>query len=182
LQKAIRRQKDFPCQGTETGDTSSEREQTMKLNIDTPALLPWLRAFEPSLPMLATRAAVELDAQRRGKACNMEAVRELSELLKNSFIQESESASGCQPGSLLDPSTIVLVGHALETIPDKRVTNVADLQQILHEIAEWLDQSAANSNSSRAEVLRDFCLALASGASAHHREFRDERPTNHYRR
>jgi hypothetical protein len=154
----------------------------MSLNIDTPTLRPWLRAFEPSLPMLATRAAVELDAQRRGKTSNMEAVRELSELLKNSFDQEPENGNGCKSGSLLDPSTEVLIGRALGAIPDKRVTKVAELQQILREIAGWLDQSATNSNVSRAEVLRDFCLALASGASAHRHNFRDEKPPHPYRR
>jgi hypothetical protein len=152
----------------------------MKLNIDTPTLRPWLRAFEPSLPMLATRAAVELDAQRQSKVSNMEAVRELSELLKNSFDQEPEGGSGCKSGSLLDPSTMVLVGRALETIPAKRVTKVAEVQKMMREIAEWLDAAAANANTQHAEVLRDFCLALARGASSHHRDFRDETPTHPY--
>ncbi|MGD1084680.1 MAG: hypothetical protein ABSA47_08020 [Verrucomicrobiota bacterium] len=154
----------------------------MKLHIDTPTLRPWLRALEPSLPMLATRAAVELDAQRRGIPASMDAVRELSELLKNSFEQEIDGVGPRQSTSLLDPNTIVLVGRALESIPNRRVTKIAELQQMMHEIAEWLDQSADNSPSGRAEVLRDFCLALAKGASAHHRELRDEKPTNRYRR
>ncbi len=132
--------------------------------------------------MLATRAAVELDAQRRGKNSNMDAVRELSELLKNSFDQEPDNAGGCKSGSLLDPSTIVLVGHALEAIPEKKVTKVAELEQILREVADWLAQSANNSNSSHAAALRDFCLALASGASAHNHDFRDEKPPHPYRR
>ena len=152
----------------------------MKLNIDTPTLRPWLRAFEPSLPMLATRAAVELDAQRRARVSSMEAVRELSELLKNSFDQEPESGSGGKSGSLLDPSTMVLVGRALETIPDKRVTKVAEVQEMMREVAEWLDASAANASAQHADVLRDFCLALARGASSHHRDFRDEMPTHPY--
>ena len=152
----------------------------MKLNIDTPTLRPWLRAFEPSLPMLATRAAVELDALRRDQPSNMEAVRELSELLKNSFDQEPESESGCKSGSLLDPSTMVLVGRALETIPDKRVTKVAEVQKMMREVAEWLDESAANTSAKHAEILRDFCLALARGASLHHRDFRDETPSHPY--
>jgi len=154
----------------------------MKLNIDTPTLRPWLRAFEPSLPMLATRAAVELDAQRQGQTSNMEAVRELSELLKNSFDQEPLGGSGCQSGSLLDPSTMVLVGRALETIPDKRVTKVAEVQKMMQEIAEWLDESAANASAQHAAVLRDFCLALARGASSQHRNFRDETPAHPYYR
>jgi len=154
----------------------------MKLQIDTPTLRPWLRALEPSLPMLATRAAVELDAQRRGSVVSMEAVRKLSELLKNSFDQNVEGTASRQFTSLLDPNTMVLVGRALEAIPDKRVTKVAELKQMMGEIAEWLDQSAANSDTSRAEVLRDFCLALAKGASTHHRDFRDEKPSNRYRR
>lgn len=154
----------------------------MKLNIDTPALRPWLRALEPSLPMLATRAAVELDAQRRGTASNMEAVRKLRDLLKNSFDQEVENGTSRQSTFLLDPNTMVMVGRALETIPERRVTKVAELQPMIREIANWLDQSANNSGASRVEILRDFCLALAKGASAHHRDFRDERPTNRYRR
>jgi hypothetical protein len=156
--------------------------EIMKMQIDTPTLRPWLRAREPSLPMLATRAAVELDAQRRGNAASMDAVRKLSELLKNSFDQETGGGASRQSTSLLDPNTMVLVGRALESIPDRRVTKVAELRQMMCEIAEWLDQSAANSNASRAEVLRDFCLALAKGASAHHRDIRDEKPANRYRR
>jgi hypothetical protein len=155
----------------------------MKLQIDTPVLRPWLRALEPSLPMLATRAAVELDAQRRGgSTASMEAVRELSELLKNSFNQEIDGGASRQSSSLLDPNTMVLVGRALESIPDKRVTKVAELQQMMQEISDWLDQCADNSNANHAAILRDFCLALAKGASAQHRDFRDEKPTNRYRR
>jgi hypothetical protein len=154
----------------------------MKLNIDTPSLRPWLRAIEPTLPMLATRAAVELDAQRRGKNSDMDAVRELGGLLKNSLDQKSEAGPSQQPTSLLDPGTMVLVGRALERVLDKHVTKIVELQQKLREISEWFEQSASNADASRAEALRDFCLALASGASAHHREFRDEKPTNRYRR
>jgi hypothetical protein len=77
---------------------------------------------------------------------------------------------------------MVLVGHALEAIPEKQVTKVAELQQILREIAVWLDQSAANSRPTHAAVLRDFCLALARGASAHHHDLRDEKPPHPYRR
>jgi hypothetical protein len=153
----------------------------MKLQTDTP-LRPWLRALEPSLPRLATRAAVELDAQRRGSIASMEAVRELSELLKNSFDQEIEGVASRQSSSLLDPNTMVLVGRALESIPDKRVTKVAELQQMMREISDWLDQSADNANSGRATVLRDFCLALAKGAGAQHRDFRVEKPSNRFRR
>lgn len=161
---------------------SAKREKTMKLNIDTPTLRPWLRALEPSLPMIATRAAVELNAQRRGTGGSMEAVRELRDLLKNSFDQEVEGSTQRQSTSLLDPNTMLLVGRALEAVPDKRVTKVAELQQMMRDIAEWLDQAAANTTASRAEVLRDSCLALAKGASSQHRDFRDERPTNRYRR
>jgi hypothetical protein len=153
----------------------------MKLNVDTPTLRPWLRALEPRLPMLATCAAVQLDAQRRGKRCGMGAVRELGELFKNSFDQEVEAEAPQQPTSLLDPSTMVLVGRALEQIPLMHVSKVAEVQQKLREISEWFEKSASNADASRAELLRDFCLALASGVSAHHREFRDERPTSRYR-
>ncbi|MBI3880638.1 MAG: hypothetical protein HY301_11330 [Verrucomicrobia bacterium] len=152
----------------------------MKFNVDAPTLRPWLRAVEPSLPMLATRAAVELDALRRGSPGSMDAVQELSELLKNSFDQEYENEGTHRSGSLLDPSTMVLVGRALETIPDKRVTKVSDVQEMMREVAVWLDASAANAGAQHAEVLRDFCLALARGASSHHRDFRDEGSTHPY--
>jgi hypothetical protein len=154
----------------------------MKLNVDAPVLRPWLRALQPSLPMLATRAAVELDTLRRGNQSDMEAVRELSELLKNSFEQEYENDGTHRAGSLLDPSTMLLVGRAIATIPDKRVTKVAEVQQIILEVAKWLDETAANASPGRAVVLRDFCLELARGASSHHRDFRDEKPTHPYRR
>jgi hypothetical protein len=152
------------------------------MNLDTPSLRPWLRALEPTLPMLATRAAVELDAQRRGRTNDMEAVRELGDLLKNSLDQKVGAETPLQSTSLLDPSTMVLVGRALERIPDVHVKKVAELQQKLREVSEWFEQSASKADASRAEVLRDFCLALANGVSAHHREFRDEKPTSRYRR
>ena len=75
---------------------------------------------------------------------------------------------------------MVLVGRALETIPDKRVTKVAEVQEMMREVAEWLDASAANVSAQHADLLRDFCLALARGASSHHRDFRDEMPTHPY--
>jgi len=153
----------------------------MKLNVDTPTLRPWLRALEPTLPMLATRAAVELDAQRRGKISGMGAVRELGELFKNSLDQEVEAGATQHSTSLLDPSTMVLVGRALERIPEIHITKIAELQQKLRELSEWFEVSATNADASRAELLRDFCLALANGVSAHHREFRDEKPTSRYR-
>ncbi len=63
---------------------------------------------------------------------------------------------------------MVGVGRALESIPDRRVTKVAQLRQTLGELAEWLDQSAAGTDAGRTVVLRDFCLALAKGALGQH--------------
>jgi hypothetical protein len=72
------------------------------------------------------QAHVNLETQRRGQSGEMKAVRGLSELLKNSVDQEVENEPTQRTGFLLDPSTMVLVGRALETMPDRRVTKVKD--------------------------------------------------------
>jgi hypothetical protein len=153
----------------------------MNLPLETTELRPWLRALDPYFPMLATQAAVELDGLRLKNAGKTDAVQKLSELLKTSF-NLGESNSSVQSSSLLEPSTVVLVGRALEAIPDNHVANVAEVQEKLSEVASWLDGVAMNDESPHLVVLRDFCLALARAASLHHRTFSDEMPEHSYYR
>lgn len=149
---------------------------------ESPSLRPWLKATDPRVPMIATRAAVELDAKRRGVLSNMHAVRELSDLLKNSLTQALETVGTRRTSALLDPITTVVVGRALSSIPDRQTAKVADIEALLSEVADWLTRAASQSEPSHTDVLRDFCLALARGTSSHLRNFQDERPTHPNRR
>lgn len=142
-------------------------------------LRPWLRATDPSLPMLATRAAVELDAQRRGVSCDMGSVKQLSDLLKNSLNQGAESL---RSSALLDPSTTVVVGRALASIPRRSTAKIAEVETLIKEVATWLERAARGQDIGHVDMLRDFCLALARGTSSHLRNFQDERPVHPHRR
>jgi hypothetical protein len=126
-----------------------------------------LRATDPNLAFLASRAAIELDGIRQKKTTATDAVRELAERLKNSA---QPIASAGESTALWDPATISLIHNAIEARGSVNIATMADLLREATEIAEQLESTTgASSDAAEINRLRSFCIGLANSAIAHER-------------
>ncbi len=132
--------------------------------------------------MLATRAAVELDSLRRGNSSGTEAVHRLGDLLHNSLGSPATQRVAPQSSWLMDPSTVVLVARALTKARESVGPSDSDIYRLTKEVAQSLQQAAAQSSSESVEELRDFCIALARGVSSHRQHIRTEALPHRFRR
>src|SRR5437660_12439676 len=116
-----------------------------------------LRALDPDLPMLAARAAMELDNYRSSGDTSFVAVKQLSRRLKNSF---QNQGSGTTQKAMLDSGTVTLVGRALNS--SKWAGDVSTIDQLsteLWDVAEKLQEVAGVPEEQPIEKIRDFCVA-----------------------
>jgi len=132
--------------------------------------------------MLATRAAIELDNLRRGVQTDRGAIRELGELLKNSFDQSAGGDNGQTRGSLLDSGTIVILGRALGSSQGSALTKVSQMQELATKVASQFEQIISNDKNQPIETLRDFCVALAREAAGYHKSLREIRTPHPFRK
>src|SRR5437868_4395266 len=83
-----------------------------------------LRALDPDLPFLATRAAIELDTLLVGQATDLQAVRQLAESVRT--LTEFNSESG-QRRLEMDPPTVEVFNRALLSVEKVPVANINEL-------------------------------------------------------
>ena len=152
-----------------------------KLHAVSQVLKPRLHSSNPELPTLAARAAVELDALRRGRSDDAESVTKLSQLLRDS-VQKVELPQGRQLAALMDASTVVIVARALRRSEKKEVNTTKEVWELTREIADALAQAASQQTGARLDDLRDFCLEVARGTAAHLHTFRSSRAPHPFRR
>ena len=67
-----------------------------------------MTTLDTDLPLLAAKAALELDRLKSGSNGGLDSVNELARLIKNSI----DVSQGTQPKPLMDPATITVVGQA----------------------------------------------------------------------
>jgi hypothetical protein len=139
-----------------------------------------LRALDPDLPMLAARAAMELDNFKSTGETAFTAVKDLSARLKNSF--ENGGSTSVPYKALLDSSTVTLVGRALNS--SKWAGNVSTIDQLsseLWDVAQRLEQVEIAPAEQPIEKIRDFCVALSECAASYRQAFHDLRPSHPFR-
>lgn len=140
-----------------------------------------LRALDPELPMLAARAAMELDNYKSSGEMDFAAVKTLSLRLRNSFQNGGGAAVPCK--ALLDSSTVSLVGRALNSSSwAGKVSTIDQLSAELWDVAHRLEKVEAAPAEQPIEKMRDFCVALSECAASYRQAFHDLRPSHPFRR
>ena len=138
-----------------------------------------LHAVDADLPLIAAKAAVELDMLAAERPTDMASVQILIEMLQNSVVYEEAA-----PKSFLDASTVTLMNYAItssnwSTAP----TTVSDVACQAAKIAETLNK-AVQEKGPKAVIakLRNFCIALSRCASSYRHSVFSSRPRHPFRR
>lgn len=122
-----------------------------------------LRALDPNLPLLASQAAIELDALLCNVGTEPRAIKKLALWLTSSFQGLPE---GPEHNFLVDPPTESLLTRAFQqaqwAIPVRTVT---DLSAEASKLANSLRDINADSDHNKMVVARAFCAALAESAA-----------------
>ena len=138
-----------------------------------------LRAVDTGLPLLAARAAIELDNLTRKMPTELTATKHLASLLSNSL---KEPEGSVRPHTLMDSSTMALMSRALNASDWGRpIRTVADLSEEARILVVKLEDPSA-SNKELLGKLRRFCVALGECAVSHLQSIYAQRPAHPYRR
>jgi len=124
-----------------------------------------LNVLGTDLPLLATKAAIELELYSENKNDDLTSVQTLSELIKNSIDLKDTNT----PRSLMDPSTVTVMSKAIgDSKWNATPKTIDELVKIAIKLAEELgrepDQSKRNGE---VQKIKEFCIALAKCSSAH---------------
>jgi len=139
-----------------------------------------LRALDPGLPLLAARAAIELDTLLRKRETSLEATKQLALLLGQSF-EHAEEGSGQH--SLVDPPTEALVARAFRQAHGAgSMQTVTDLVTEASKLADSLRKTNKDSDQKAVESARAFCAALAESAALYVQSQRSQVPMHPFRR
>jgi hypothetical protein len=139
-----------------------------------------LRPLDPSLPLLAAEAALELDEVRLGKLDVSQAAAQLAEMLQNSFRRSSGQP---EERYLIDPGALTVLTDAVTRC--RAGQEEKDLPALVEEawyISRGLTNAAGGNQRDQIEELRDFCVALSRCAGAYVETVRGSSPRPAYRR
>jgi hypothetical protein len=152
---------------------------------ETPASPSELRALDPDLPILAARAAMQLDraigATRRGQAVpglRFDAIEELSRRVS----QVSASISGGTASrALVDPLTASVLSRAYAEATHAPLQSWQDLEKAASELSRLFEQASHHPKKAPdpvagLELLRDFCVKLSEYAALKRQLAYGERP------
>ena len=124
------------------------------------------RALDPDLPLLAARAAVQLDRLIiKGSTGNepMDALKELSAML--SGVRMKAQGGGCEK-ELLDPFSVTILNRALvKSSPEQPIKSESDFIEATQTLAKSLDTPSDNSLDVLKNI-RNFCIHLSNYSSA----------------
>jgi hypothetical protein len=137
-----------------------------------------LHVLDPQLPLMACKAAIELDNFLLGTTTELKAARTLADQLKNSIQCDRDTT---QRRSLMDPATLTIVASAASGTATQRVTQVELLLKYAEDIAELLIANDLHMNKSKVKSARSFFLALSRSVSAYRRSILDLRPSHPFR-
>jgi hypothetical protein len=134
-----------------------------------------LSSTDANVPLLAIEAANELDELIEGRAATLSSVVRLVEVLRKSF--RLDPSGGRQ--TFVDSGTVAVFSQAIDEFAcGSGVSTVGELVQQAMEIVKTLETSAAGSQTAGLERMRDFCIALASAATAYQQSIFEMRPSN----
>lgn len=157
----------------------------------TPDQAP-LRALDPDLPILAARAAMQLDSAisvvRSGKfrSLRTDAIDQLAKLLSNMSSAIAGESGDLASRSLMDPLTANIVSRAYSDASKANLTSLGQLKSAAEKLSEMLkkasSQQQGNDPVAALVLLRDFCVNLSEYAASKRQLAYGERPTNaHWR-
>src|SRR5262249_55242582 len=138
------------------------------------SLVPALRS---DLPLLASRAALELDNQLQQKPVSFENVRMLAQRLQEST---NVSSGGNERKFIADPAMSDMIIRAIDALQPP-VQSIQDAAREAWEIAESLhsvEQTHCSPEESSLKKLRTFCNALARSAAIYRHMIEEVQP-NH---
>jgi len=139
-----------------------------------------LRMSDPSLPLVASQAAIEFDDASRGERVDFKSAKRLAFFLRDSF---EEPAGGVAGRMNLDVGTVGIVGRALDESAWKgRIQTVREVVERASEIVNSIDKMPTKINEISFERLRSFCVAFGNGLLAYRESLRESRPVSPYRR
>ena len=131
-----------------------------------------LRLSDPDLPILATDAAIELDRLLQGQETLTPSVEKLAAKIKESLTFNLEESTHHS----LDPTTITILGDAINEIREQNVSDVREL------IKEAVNIAVVLEDKSDLEKARNFCIAFSRLVSAYLRSTHEFRPYYPYTR
>ena len=138
-----------------------------------------LSALDPDLPLIASRAAIELDTLIRNKATELSFTKRLASRLSKSFKGTEDEP---RPQFLVDPATATLVTRAFQQSQwTGTVRTVNDLFTEASKIAVSLENPRENSDRKTLEEARAFCAALAESAASYLQSRYSQFPTHPFR-
>ncbi|MBI1955508.1 MAG: hypothetical protein HYS38_03855 [Acidobacteria bacterium] len=139
-----------------------------------------LRALDPDLPLLASKAAIELDVFIRGNAGELKATKLLASMISRSFPGGEE---GKEPKFFIDPAAATLITSAFHQSGwAGSVKTVADLVREAAKVAVNLENPSLDVNRETLGQARAFCAALAESAASYLHSRYSQHPAHPYRR
>jgi hypothetical protein len=143
-----------------------------------------LQALDSDLPLLASRAAIQLDDLILKKRTKTDAIQQLAEYLANST--KEVNGSGVRQ-SLMDPSTAEVLRRALED--SRGQGEFKTIGELVHEawlMAEGMRHPDASRDTDEErpslDRLKRFCVALSRQASSFRQSVYDVRPAHRFRK
>lgn len=143
------------------------------------------RALDPQTPLLAAKAAIQLDnllLRRRGvypHETPVDAWERLGQLL---FVITNGNRDKGAYRALIDPVSASVLRNALEQRPQK-ITSSDQLLEALRNIVRIIDRDALEKLADeQLAFLRDFCVALSNESAASRQSAIGSRPLPSYKR
>lgn len=144
-----------------------------------------VNVLDPELPLLASRAAVELDGVIQKHNTSLVSVHRLAERLRHAL-------PSCEPNEppralLADAATVTILGQAVNIAdqnnpPRNPLSTIDELQRRTKQIVEELGNAASADSQMSFEWARAFCLALSKCAASYRKSVYDLRPPHPLRR
>jgi hypothetical protein len=131
-----------------------------------------LSNFELNVPLLAIKAANELDELMVGRSSGLTAVEQLTGRLDRSF-----PVTSTDQNSFVDSETVAVFSEAISGIEE--VKTIEDLVARTREIAgnlKIVNVVLAKNDQEQLRKLRAYCLALASAAASFRNSVYEARP------
>ena len=138
-------------------------------SVEQPTHSAMFRALDPELPILAARAAMQLDClivrSQEGKEhpnVRLDAVRELAELVSH-VGAETSHAHGVR--SLMDPVTATVFSKAFSDTSSTSLRSYSELSDAARNLSGMFTRINEEGCESLS-LLRDFCVRLSSYAAS----------------
>jgi hypothetical protein len=158
--------------------------------------LPELRALDPDLPIVAARAAMQLDtvisaikSKSPAGGIRSDAIDQLAKMISTlSTSIVTDEAGERATRSLMDPLTATIVSRAYAEASQANLNSLADLRAAADELSAMFKQASGKPEGGKdplvaLTLLRDFCVKLSEYAASKRQLAYGERPTlSSYRR